>query len=554
MYHALLTNRYLTSRVIPFIAVAAVALCVALVIVVVSVMTGFLNMVKNSGKTLMGDVVISYPIVGIPHYDRLLARLRETEGVTAASPVVESLGLLKMPYPDGPHKDIQIVQFWGIEPESFAATTGYADTLYWRPLSKEQERTVGEDDPRRMLTDRILDAGRTLRDQVDGKPGIVLGMHVSIGNERMADGTYRPLGGGMWWMPRWEVMLTTLPIDGSGGASEPESYIFPIVNEFVSGVYMIDNKRTMIPLEIAQRLLHFDAKAIVSETEFNEFGEPLRLEGADPARVSMILVRGDGRITPDALRARVIETYEAFAQEARADASIVVLPPRFRDPGPLTIKTWLQQQADFIGPVEKEREMMRTLFSLVYLVCAGLVLAIFWAIVYEKTRDIGILRSVGASRIGISWIFLRYGLVVGVLGAIAGFGLASWVVHNINHIHHALSHPPPGLAYTVLALAAVAIIITIIKGFSHNLLPVVLGGLVSLALLAIGGVTYALYRIGGVLIWDPRVYYFTQIPNEVDFNSAIITIIGAVVFSLIGAFLPAARAADTDPVRALRYD
>ncbi|MHC4710062.1 MAG: hypothetical protein ACYTA3_06480 [Planctomycetota bacterium] len=50
MYHALLTNRYLTSRVIPLIAVAAVALCVALVIIVVSVMTGFLDMVRSSGR------------------------------------------------------------------------------------------------------------------------------------------------------------------------------------------------------------------------------------------------------------------------------------------------------------------------------------------------------------------------------------------------------------------------------------------------------------------------------------------------------------------------
>src|SRR5262245_30854234 len=87
MYHALLTNRYLTSRVIPFIAVAAVALCVALVIVVVSVMTGFLDMVKNSGRKLMGDVVISYPVSGIPSYDRLIQRLDKLPVAAAATPV-----------------------------------------------------------------------------------------------------------------------------------------------------------------------------------------------------------------------------------------------------------------------------------------------------------------------------------------------------------------------------------------------------------------------------------------------------------------------------------
>ena len=54
MYQTLLTSRYLTSRVIPLIAVAAVALCVALVIVVVSVMTGFLDMVQSSGENTDG--------------------------------------------------------------------------------------------------------------------------------------------------------------------------------------------------------------------------------------------------------------------------------------------------------------------------------------------------------------------------------------------------------------------------------------------------------------------------------------------------------------------
>ena len=75
VYHILLTSRYLTSRIIPLLAIAAVALCVALVIVVVSVMTGFLDMVRDSGRTLMGDVVISYPINGIPWYEDLIREI-----------------------------------------------------------------------------------------------------------------------------------------------------------------------------------------------------------------------------------------------------------------------------------------------------------------------------------------------------------------------------------------------------------------------------------------------------------------------------------------------
>ena len=61
VYTQLLVRRYLSTRIIPLIAVAAVGLCVALVVIVVSVMSGFLDNLRASGRTLMGDVVISYP-------------------------------------------------------------------------------------------------------------------------------------------------------------------------------------------------------------------------------------------------------------------------------------------------------------------------------------------------------------------------------------------------------------------------------------------------------------------------------------------------------------
>jgi len=216
------------------------------------------------------------------------------------------------------------------------------------------------------------------------------------------------------------------------------------------------------------------------------------------------------------------------------------------------IGTWEEQLSDFIGPVEKERELMRTLFSIVYVVCAGLVLAIFWSIVQEKTRDIGILRAVGASRSGVLWIFLRYGLLIGVVGSCAGVLLAWGVVARINDIHDALGTPAPLWLKGTAALAVPAALVMVMNGIRRaSALQVVLWTYLTLgvSLLAVG-----LWLHHGFLIWDPSVYYFSRIPSRIDLWTALTTAVGGVVFSVIGASIPAARAADTDPVQSLRYE
>jgi lipoprotein-releasing system permease protein len=557
VYHVLLTNRYLTSRVIPLIAVAAVAMCVALVIIVVSVMTGFLDMVSGAGRTLMGDVIVSYPVTGLPRYERLIERIEALPEAAAATPVVDGWGLLKMPYPAGERKQIETVQVWGIEASSFAQVTGYADTIYWKIPSDEALAEMGEGDFRRLLVDdaffgrerlaRVEREGRALRHDELGPLAAILGMHVSAANDRQHDGSYRPVFGplGFWWMPGFDVTLTMVPVGAHGGLLEPESRVLRVVNEFVSGVFLIDDKRIMVPLEIAQAMLDLVEAPIVDDE-----GEPTGQ--VDPARVTMVLARASDGITPMALKERIRAVYEEFRAELQADATLApgTVPP---PPGlGVVIQTWDEQQREFIAPIEKERELMRILFSIVYLVCAGLVLSIFWAIVYEKTRDIGILRSVGASRIGISRIFLRYGAIIGVIGAVLGLGLAWLVVHNINAIHGAMGEPAPKASWVIaFALAGGAVVMAIWRTTRGFMLPVVLWALAAIVFAAMG-VALMLHR--GTLIWDPSVYYFSVIPNEVDPFAAVTTMIGAVLFSVLGAVLPATKAADTDPVRALRYE
>lgn len=601
MYQTLLTTRYLTSRVIPLIAVAAVALCVALVIVVVSVMSGFLDMVQSAGRTLMGDVVVSYGISGIPHYEELTSRLELDPNIKGASPIIDGWGLLRMPYPDADAKQSETVQVWGIEPDSFARVTQFDKSLQWKTTSSNQlnwllidtitehsdslfESMVDEErekclaivsDASHMLTYQSFDLWSALKSVVDedtwneilalddrlsdpdavlqhglklsrdGESAIVSGLHVSDGNKRQKDGTYQVIRNDYWWLPRFDATLTMLPIDSQGGIIEPESIIMPFANEFQSGVYIIDESRIFVPIDVTQRLLHLDAAEIV------DTDDPTIILGVDPARATSVLVRGIDGVTAEQLRGIVHGIYDEFRTNLPNDT--LVLPPPRSDPG-LTINTWQEQQRSFTGPVEKERELMRTLFSIVYFVVAALILSIFWSIVYEKTKDIGILRSIGASRSGIVWIFLQYSLVIGVAGALLGLLIGWLITNNINTIHGSMGNPPTLLAIGAFVVGGGFAVHTFLKCKTGKLLPVVLGSIGFIVFCCIGGLVLYVKHIGGLVMWDASVYYFSTIPNTVDWPSSVFTMSGAVVFCLLGAIIPAAKAADTDPVEALRHE
>ncbi len=561
MYQALLVLRYLSTRIIPLIAVAAVALCVMLVIVVVSVMTGFLDMLRNSGRTLIGDVIVSFDIVGIPYYEELIADIEALPEAQAATPVVESFGLLRMPYGVKGGNRIETVQVWGIDPESLDKVIDFKRIVYWKPPADEAARqAMAADDPRLDARFDRFDDAMAMRNLVTGEPGMIIGIEISPFNHRQRDGSYRT-GAKPWapwdanhWMPMTEgTLLTLVPVSESGSVDlkGERKRPFRIVNEFQTGVYQIDSQRTLIPLKEAQAMLRLDEAPVYDMTQgLDATGQPTKLIGTAPARATTILIKAKPGVSPTTLRDAVEGAYLRFQERKAADPLAKAL--RSVPPQVVEVKTWEQRLKDLIGPVEKERALMRVLFSLVYVVCAGLVLAIFWAIVQEKTRDIGILRSVGASRLGILAIFLAYGLVIGVLGSTLGLGLAWVVVDRINDIHTAMGQPAPTAlwigAYVVAGACAAVALFSSLRG------SVLYGLLWSIATLVVVGVAILLTFHHGIVIWDPSVYYFSKIPNAIDLDNAWMTMAFAIVFSVFGAAIPAAKAADTDPVRSLRYE
>jgi lipoprotein-releasing system permease protein len=548
VYQPLLANRYLVSRIIPLIAVAAVALCVALVIIVVSVMSGFLDMLISSGRTLMSDVIVRYPHPGLPHYDRLIEEIELLPEASAATPVVENFGLLKLPYDDR----TEGVQVWGIEPESFARVVDLEGTLVWREtparVSEYLDDLAGIPQAPRSPADLGTIPWLDPPSDSDESPRALLGVEIDgAAKQRNANGTY-DVRYPRWWMPLHSVDITLLPVSSDGRVEKPDNRRLAIANEFSSGVYQVDSRRTLVGIGTAQRMLGLESGPIYDPKILEETGELVRI-GDYPARTSMVLVRAAPGVTPEALRDAVLDAYIRFEARIRDDDGVIVKAP---DVNFVAVRTWREQLRDILGPVEKERELMRILFSIVYLVCAGLVLSIFWAIVHEKTRDIGILRAVGASRPGILGVFLAYGLVVGLAGAVIGAVLGWLVTDNINAIHEGLGQPAPTWSWITAYVVAAALAGTGVWNARQGSTLRTLLSLVGTIVVAAVGTALLMHR--GFLMWDPSVYYFNTIPSKVDWFSAVLTMAGAIVFSVLGAAIPAARAADTDPVRALRYE
>ena len=164
------------------------------------------------------------------------------------------------------------------------------------------------------------------------------------------------------------------------------------------------------------------------------------------------------------------------------------------------ISTWRDKQGPLLSAVEMEMAVLNILLFLIVAVAGFGILAIFFMIVVEKTRDIGILKSLGAGAGGIAGIFLGYGLFLGLVGAGVGLALGLAITWNINQIR--------------------------------------------------AGVEW----FTGQRVFDPSIYYFFKIPTIVDPWTILWIVAGAVAIAVGSSVLPALRAARLQPVEALRHD
>ncbi len=164
------------------------------------------------------------------------------------------------------------------------------------------------------------------------------------------------------------------------------------------------------------------------------------------------------------------------------------------------IQDWRSMNAQLFQALEVERVAMFTVLSIIILVAVFNILSSLIMLVRAKTRDIAILRTMGATRAGMMRIFVTVGTIIGALGTVAGLIL--------------------GAVFLFYRQAVVNFV----------------------------------QFVTGQNLWDPSIRYLTELPSKPDPVEIVVITVMALGFSFLATLYPAWKAASTDPVQVLRYE
>jgi len=167
---------------------------------------------------------------------------------------------------------------------------------------------------------------------------------------------------------------------------------------------------------------------------------------------------------------------------------------------PLFIVDWRQRNQTFFSALVVERNVMFVILTLIILVAALNVISGMTMLVKEKTRDIAIMRTIGATRGSVLRVFLIVGLSIGVVGTFVGLVLGTAIALNVEPIRQAIA----------------------------SLLQMEL--------------------------FSPELYFLSQMPSRMDSSETAAVVVMALILSLLATIYPAWKAARTDPVVSLKAE
>ena len=411
-YERMIARRYLLPGkgegfifLVAAISLGAVALGVAALIIVMSVMNGFRGELFDKIVGLNGHAIVQGYEGRLSNWQQIAETARRTPGVTTALPLIEQ--------------------------PLMASANGRVEGVMVRGMRVEDLRS------NRVLNSDVKSGSIAAITPGSGK--------IAIGS-RLAELLGAYVGG--------EISLISPEGRSTVVGTIPRIVSYQVGAVFEVGVYEYDKAMVVMPMQDAQTLLMLGDEVGMIEVQTN-----------DPDRAAEI---------------------------------VAPLAPLVRGRG--IILDWKQTNSALFEALEIERIAMFVVLSLIVLVAVFNILSSLIMLVRAKTRDIAILRTMGASRQGMIKVFVTVGVIIGSLGILLG-----------------------------LILGAVFL-------FFRQ------------------GVVNAIQLATGQNLWDPSVRFLSELPSKTDpFEVAAIVII-ALVLSFLATLYPAFKAASTDPVQVLRYE
>jgi lipoprotein-releasing system permease protein len=465
VYKLLLCWRYLLTRYLALACIISVMLGVATLIVVNSVMSGFSTKLRERLHGLLSDVLVeSRGMEGFTGPDEKMARIRKDpflrDRVVAMAATMDVFAILQYRLSNGEYMT-RTVHLVGVDPKARSELGGFREYL----LRQKNSPSVSFDVSKKALEHYYLrnPFARPLplipEPQLPGQPpppapppskikvprGVIIGNLLACWRDKDQQDHYLI-------NPGDTVILTTV----SGQRLAPAYDQFIVVDYFKSDMSEYDSSYVFVPLDYLQRMRTM------------------------PDRVTSIQIR-----------------LKNYSEAPKVKEALQRLFPASQG---FMVSTWEDKQGALLKAIGIEKGILNVLLFLIIGVAGFGILAIFSLIVKEKTRDIGILKALGASNRGVMGIFLGYGLLLGTLGAGLGAMLGVTLSDHINEVEGWLA------------------------------------------------------QLTGQTIFDRSVYYFNEIPTDVQPLSVAMVTVGAVAIAVLFSVLPALRAALLHPVRALRYE